>query len=221
MSKLLILICLFSAPLIAQENSYYYNYQNYPTHFGQIYNGHGGHGGHGGQGMGGGYGGNPYGGNTSLNNVLLRSVMGSLVRPGVSPNNRTSKNDFLKLWNQRFGYNFLSLEAVQENIGCRARCRRMSHSPVCGANRTRYFNSCDAQCDQVTYETSTLRYNKMCCCDDNSMDLTAGNVMCVVDNTYHPVTNNAVKMILNRCMYMCLEAHGDKVAQNSDMVVSC
>ena len=198
-----LLICLTSA----QNNYYNYNYQNYPVHFDHLYQGRPANRG-------------PLGGNTPMDNMLLQSAMRSLIRPGVDPNRRTSRTSFLKEWNQRFGYNFMSIEAVQENIGCRARCRRLSESPVCGDNKTRYFNSCDAECDQVGYNTSNLRYNNSCCCYDNQMSLASGAVYCVVDSTFVKATSQPF-MVVNSCLLECLTKRGDSLAQDNHKVISC
>ena len=209
MLKVLLSSALLFTVLAAQSNSnhYNYNFQNYPLYFDQLYQGRPARSG-------------PFAGSTPLDNMLLRSTMRSLLRPAVDPNRRTSNTSFLKEWNNRFGYNFMGIEAVQENIGCRARCRRLSESPVCGANMTRYFNSCDAECDQVTYGTENLRYNNQCCCLDSQMSLTAGNVFCVAPLPFNKQTDTP-KMILNDCLLTCLQKSGDNVAQNNDSVVPC
>ena len=213
MLKLLFTSALLATLISAQTSNYYnYNYQNYPVYFDHLYQGR-----H--AGASGAYGG-LNGGSTQLNNMLLRSTMRSLLSPAVSPNARTTNTSFVNEWNNRFGYNFLSLEAIQENIGCRARCRRLSESPVCGDNMTRYFNSCDAECDQVTYNTTNLRYSNNCCCMDNQMALTSGSVFCVVTLPFDKSTGTP-KMILNSCLLTCLQKNGDNIAQNGDSVVPC
>jgi hypothetical protein len=206
MIKHLFLTSLFIASMWSQ-NLYNYNYQNYPVYFDHLYQGRAAQ-------TGG------LQGSTPLNNMLTRSAMRSLLSPAVSPNVQTNNSSFIKEWNNRFGYNFLSIEAIQENIGCRARCRRLDESPVCGDNMTRYFNSCDAECDQVTYGTANLRYNNSCCCLENQMALTSGSVFCVVELPFDKSTGTP-KMILNSCMLTCLQKNGQNVAQNSDTVVPC
>ena len=207
MSKILLITTLFCSVAWAQTNYYNYNYQNYPVHFDQLYHGRPANRG-------------PLGGNTPMDNMLLQSAMRSLMNPGVDPNRRTSRTSFLKEWNTRFGYNFMSLEAVQENIGCRARCRRLSESAVCGDNKTRYFNTCDAECDQVTYNTENLRYNNTCCCFDNQMSLASGNVFCVVSLPFNKNTQ-APKMIVNSCLLECLTKNGHSLAQDNHTVMPC
>lgn len=208
MQKILLTTALLCALASAQTPYYRYNYQNYPLHFDALYQGRPPSRG-------------PYGGNTPLDNMMLQSVMRSLLAPGVDPNRRVTRTNFLKEWNNRFGYNFMSLEAVQENIGCRARCRRLSESPVCGDNKTRYFNSCDAECDQVTSNTSNLRYNNTCCCYDNQMALTAMKVFCVVGPTWKKGTGTLPNMIVNSCLYECLTKMGHSLTQGSDVVRPC
>lgn len=208
MIKLFLVASLFAAGTLSQDNYYNYNYQNYPLYFDHLYQGRPVRG-------------STLSGSTPLDNMLLQSTMRSLLRPAVDPNRRVSRSSFLKEWNDRFGYNFTSIEAVQENIGCRARCRRLSESPVCGENMHRYFNSCDAECDQVTYNTENLRYNNTCCCTDSMMPLTSGNVYCVVELPWIKGTSGAPKMVLNECLLLCLQKNGDSVAQNNDSVVVC
>ena len=208
MSKLLLVSSLFIWTALAQNNYYNYNYQNYPVHFDHLYQGRPANRG-------------PLGGNTPMDNMLLQSAMRSLIRPGVDPNRRTSRTSFLKEWNQRFGYNFMSIEAVQENIGCRARCRRLSESAVCGDNKTRYFNSCDAECDQVTYNTSMLRYNNTCCCTDDQMSLTTGSVTCVVSGTTFDKATQQPLMVVNSCLHECLTKSGDSLAQDNHSIFPC
>lgn len=211
MQKILLTIALFCALVSSQTQYYRYNYQNYPLHFDSLYQGRPANRG-------------PYGGNTPLDNMMMQSALRSLLNPGVSPNRRVSRTNFLKEWNTRFGYNFMSLEAVQENIGCRARCRRISESAVCGDNKTRYFNSCDAECDQITYNTSMLRYNNVCCCNDNQMSLLTSDIFCVVAPTWVKGTTTAglgPKMIVNGCLLECLTKMGHSLAQGSDVVRPC
>jgi len=207
MSKLLLISSLLIWTTLAQNNYYSYNYQNYPVQFDHLYHGRPANRG-------------PLGGNTPMDNMLLQSAMRSLMKPGVDPNRRTSSTSFLKEWNQRFGYNFMSIEAIQENIGCRARCRRLTESPVCGDNKTRYFNSCDAECDQVTYNTNLLRYNKSCCCYDDQMSLLTGKVSCVVENSSDR-RGTAPFMIVNKCLHECLTKRGHSLAQDNHIVVNC
>ena len=206
MIKQILLASLFVAATLSQNDYYNYNYQNYPLYYDHLYQGRANRGG-------------PMAGSTPLDNQLLRSTMRSLLRPAVDPNRRTSNTSFLKEWNNRFGYNFMSIEAIQENIGCRARCRRLSESPVCGDNMTRYFNSCDAECDQVTHGTENLRYNNSCCCLDSQMSLTSGNVFCVAALPFNKT--GTPKMILNDCLLTCLQRNGDNVAQENDSVIPC
>ena len=208
MLKIFLTLALISLPLSAQNQYYNYNFQNYPVHFDQLYHGRAASGG-------------AFGNNSPMDQMLLQSAMRSLIKPGVSPNQRVSKTSFLNEWNSRFGYNFMSLEAVQENIGCRARCRRMSSSPVCGDNMTRYFNSCDAECDQVTYGTSNLRYNNRCCCTDNMMALTSGNLYCVVNMPWTKASATPPFLVVNYCIMNCLQRSGDSLAQGSHSVVGC
>lgn len=208
MNKVLLTTALLFAFASAQTEYYRYNYQNYPVSFDALYHGRPASRG-------------PFGGNTPLDNMLLQSVMRSLINPGVDPNRRVSRSNFLKEWNNRFGYNFMSLEAIQENIGCRARCRRVTESPVCGSNKTRYFNTCDAECDQVISSISLLRYNNTCCCNDDQMSLVSGRVFCVIESGWTKASNEPPKMIVNSCLYECLTKMGHSLAQNSDVVRGC
>lgn len=208
MQKLILICSILTISVVSQTQYYNYNYQNYPVHFDQLYQGRPANGG-------------AFGNNTPMDQMLLQSAMRSLIKPGVSPNQRVSRSSFLNEWNSRFGYNFMSLEAVQENIGCRARCRRMSSSPVCGDNMTRYFNSCDAECDQVSYGTENLRYNNRCCCTDDMMALTSSSLYCVVTLPWTKGGADAPKMIMNHCMMNCLQKNGDSIAQDNDSIVGC
>lgn len=209
MIKYLVLASLFMAGMFSQTtSSYNYNFQNYPVYFDHLY--HGRHATN-----------NSASGQSGLNNMLTQSALTSLLNPAVSTNVRSNNVNFMNEWNNRFGYNFLSLEAVQENIGCRARCRRLSESPVCGDNMTRYFNSCDAECDQVTYGTGNLRYNNQCCCLDSQMSLESSEVYCVSDQTNFDKSIHTPKMILNECLLICLQKNGDSVTQNSDSIFGC
>jgi hypothetical protein len=158
-----------------------------------------------------------------MQNQLTASAMRSLLNPASDPNLRShgGKTNFTKQWNQEFGYNFLGIEAIQENIGCRARCRRLSEEPVCGVNMTRYFNSCDAECDQVEYNSTDLRYGNTCCCKDHEMSLTAGKVYCIAEPDWLRSSGIAPKLILNACLMVCLEKSGDSVAQNGDIAHPC
>jgi len=209
MNRLFLTISMLFALTHCWTPTQNYNYQNYPVYFDDLYHGrprNRGPGNHG-----------------PLDNQLTRSAMRSLLNPAQGPNVRTHSGqfDFKKQWNKEFGYNFLGIEAIQENIGCRARCRRLSEEPVCGENMTRYFNSCDAECDQVTYNTDDLRYNKTCCCKDNEMSLAAGMVHCIAKFDWVRGSGEPPKMILNTCLMNCLEKSGDKVAQDNDMVHPC
>lgn len=210
MQKFILATALLCVSVSAQTQQYSYNFQRYPFDFNSLYHGRPAQ-----------RSSSPYENNSALNNLLAQSALRSLLNPGVSPNRRVSRSNFLKEWNNRFGYNFMSLEAVQENIGCRARCRRLTESPVCGDNKTRYFNSCDAECDQVKYNTNTLRYNNTCCCDDNQMLLTTGNVFCVVDTSWVKGATPGPKMILSSCLLECLTKMGDSITQNGDVIRPC
>ena len=114
MQKLILICSILTVSVFSQY--YNYNYQNYPVHFDQLYHGQAASGG-------------AFGNNSPMDQMLLQSAMRSLIKPGVSPNQRVSKTSFLNEWNNRFGYNFMSLEAVQENIGCRACLLYTSPSP--------------------------------------------------------------------------------------------
>ena len=152
----------------------------------------------------GGHGSSIYGStNPQVSQSMLDLILRSLVNPAASPNTTvSSSSDFVRLWNTQFGYNFTSIGAIQENIGCRARCLRLTESPVCGVNGTRYFNSCDAECDQVSYSTANLRYNNKCCCDDNEISAAVGDLFCLTD----PLANGGTVYYLSvtRCMMKCL-----------------
>lgn len=229
MLRHLLVFSLFCVSTLSWAQGYKYNYLNYPVQFNQLNHGTPSQGGHGhthkhthkgqttqvnGQG--------PFGGNSLMKNQLTKSVLRSLLTPATNPNPTSGisgNKSFSDQWNQEFGYNFLNIEAVQENVGCRAKCRRMDESPVCGDNMTRYFNSCDAECDQVKYNTVDLRYNKMCCCKENMMTLNSGSVFCVVPANW--VKTVPPNMVVNECLLVCLQKKGDMIAQGSDMIVPC
>ena len=177
-------------------DSYNYNYQIYPLHFSDFHyanaqaNNHSHAGGH-----------SIYGStNPQISQSMLDLILRSLVNPAASPNNTVSSTgDFVKLWNSQFGYNFTSIGAIQENIGCRARCLRLDESPVCGVNGTRYFNSCDAECDQISYSKDNLRYNNKCCCSDDEISTKVDNLSCLQnDNT------KDIYLSVTSCMMKCL-----------------
>jgi len=207
-----LLICsLFVASAFTWAKQYNYNYQNYPLHFDDLYHGSRQHGN------------SPFGGDSIMNNQLTKSALRSLINPAHSPGvhgGLNPKGSFTKQWNQELGYNFINHEAGQENVGCRARCLKMTESPVCGSNMTRYFNSCDAECDQVTYGTDMLKYNNMCCCLKESMSLDIGKLYCVVEKQWNKLTT-VPKMIVNECLMVCLERKGMKLNQDDDKVVPC
>lgn len=209
MLRFILTLSILSSLTYCWAKQQVYNYQNYPLHFDDLYHGRPRNRG-------------PYGG-TPMENQLTASAMRSLLKPARGPNVRLNggKTNFTKQWNKEFGYNFLGIEAVQENIGCRARCQKLSEDPVCGENMTRYFNSCDAECDQVKYNSKDLRYDNTCCCKDYQMSLKAGKVHCIADQDWKRKSGIAPKMILNDCLMVCLEKFGDKVAQNGDKVHSC
>ena len=182
---------------------YQYNYQLYPSHQGGNtqagYHSHvGGH--------------SIYGGtNTQTSQSMLDLILKSLISPTASPNDTfSSSGDFVNLWNTKFGYNLSSIGAIQENIGCRTRCLRLSESPVCGTNGTRYFNSCDAECDQVSYGTGNLRYNNKCCCDDTEVQLSMNTLSCYT-------VNSQQLMVVTQCMMKCLnmDAAGSPTSSGS------
>lgn len=208
--KLILLASLLAASTVATTPGYNYNFQNYPLYYDDLYHGRPRRGG------------GPFGGGESpLSNQLTRSALRSLMRPAVDPNVRNhGMGSYRSEWNKELGYDFLNLEAFQENIGCRARCRRLSEEPVCGDNMTRYFNSCDAECDQVTYNSTNLRYNKMCCCDESWLSLHSGNVFCVAEVGWVK-GNTPPKMIINQCLLVCLEKFGEKVNQENDQIYPC
>ena len=164
----------------------------------------------------------PFGASTSpMNAAAIQLALKSLLSPSVSPNTSVSSTNFLKSWNSEFGYNFASLGAVQENIGCRARCQRLSEVPVCGdTNFVRYYNACDAECDQETYNTSNLRYNNNCCCTDASLSLDKGDLVCISDSLSE-LGDSHLKMVLNQCLAKCLTQNGDKLEQDNDFSVPC
>lgn len=157
------------------------------------------------------------------NNLLLQSVLQSLLGQASTQaaTQTVSPVSFLDQWNAKFGYNFMSLESVRQNISCRARCRSLTESPVCGVNMTRYFNSCDAECDQVTYSTDNLKYNKRCCCSSDMMSLVAGNVYCVVQLPWVKGSTSLPKMVVNGCILNCLQKSGNMITQGTDSVVGC
>lgn len=202
---------LLAANFLLVSASYKYNFQNYPVHFDHLYRG------------------KPRSAATPgfggpMKNQLLHSAMRSLLNPATDPGTRSgsTKDNFRKEWNKEFGYSFINIEAVQENIGCRARCRRLDENPVCGVNNmTRYFNSCDAECDQEEYSTTTLRYNNVCCCQDSEMSLLAGKVFCVAETGWTKGSNTPPKMIINKCLFVCLEKKGHSIAQNGDRIYGC
>lgn len=209
MQKLVSCVLLVTG-VFSVASSYKYNFQNYPLHFDALYHGkprNRGPPGHGGP----------------MENQLIRSAMRSLLNPATGPGVRSGsrKDNFTKEWNKEFGYNFINIEAVQENVGCRARCRKMDENPVCGSNMTRYFNSCDAECDQVKYTTNNLRYNNACCCYDSEMTLEASKVYCVAERGWTKSSSVIPKMIINKCLFVCLEKNGNKIAQNNDKVYPC
>ena len=138
--------------------------------------------------------------NPQISQSMLDLILRSLVNPAASPNNTVSSTgDFVKLWNSQFGYNFTSIGAIQENIGCRARCLRLDESPVCGVNGTRYFNSCDAECDQISYSKDNLRYNNKCCCSDDEISAKIYSLACLIDSV-----NGDYYLNVTRCMMKCL-----------------
>jgi hypothetical protein len=142
---------------------------------------------------------------------MLDLILKSLISPTASPNDTfASSGDFVNLWNTKFGYNLTSIGAIQENIGCRTRCLRLTESPVCGSNGTRYFNSCDAECDQVTYGTANLRYNNKCCCNDDDVNMTVNNLHCYT-------VGGTMTMVVTRCMMKCLnmDAAGSPTSSGS------
>lgn len=192
------------------ESKYNYNYQNYPVHFNDLFHGPGPDQG-------------PFGGDSIMNNQLIKSAMRSLINPAKSPGAHKGLGpnaSFRNQWNKELGYSFLNHSAGQENIGCRARCLKMEESPVCGSNMTRYYNSCDAECDQVTYGTSMLRYNNMCCCDEDSLSLKIGHLHCIVKSGFNK-NNNRPKLIVNKCMYQCLEKKGESLVQENYTAIPC
>ena len=115
----------------------------------------------------------------------------------------------------------MTLDAVRENIACRAKCRSLTEAPVCGTNMTRYFNKCDAECDLVTYSTDNLRYNKRCCCSSDMMSLDSGKVYCVVQLPWAKGNGTPPKMVVNGCILNCLQKSGDKIAQGTNSLVGC
>lgn len=157
---------------------------------------------------------------------MTQLIMSSMIDPAQNPGHHLKGRDFLKSWNERYGYNMVELGAVQENIACRTKCRRLESSPVCGDyNKIRYFNSCDAECDQVTYNTNNLRYNNKCCCSEDELSLEQGDLVCVSrnngDTSVGTTGNTVLKLILNQCMANCLTQNGVSLAQNDDYVFPC
>ena len=195
-------------------DSYNYNYQIYPLHFSDFHyanaqaNNHSHAGGH-----------SIYGStNPQISQSMLDLILRSLVNPAASPNNTVSSTgDFVKLWNSQFGYNFTSIGAIQENIGCRARCLRLDESPVCGVNGTRYFNSCDAECDQISYSTDNLRYNDKCCCSDSEISVAAGELFCLRDS----VTVASYYLSVTKCMMKCLSLDDSTYGLLNGEWISC
>ena len=180
-----------------------YNYQNYPVQFSSLHNvypvqSHPN---------------NIYGSSGTQQNqqAMMELVLKSIAAPNVSLNDTVNNTtDFVNMWNTQFGYNFSSIGTIQENIGCRARCLRLDEKPVCGSNGFRYFNSCDAECDQVTHNTTNLRYNKKCCCDDIEVVETNGSLMCL-----RTTAGGTSFLTVTQCMYKCLRMD-DSSAYGSD-----
>lgn len=156
------------------------------------------------------------------NSDMSQLIMSSLLNPAANPSSNLKGSDFLKAWNEQYGYSMTELGAVQENIACRTKCRRMEQEPVCGDyNMTRYFNSCDAECDQVTFNKVNLRYDDKCCCTEAMMSLEVGNLVCVAEKG-NISSNSDLKLVLNQCLANCLTKTGDELNQRDiDEVVSC
>lgn len=155
------------------------------------------------------------------NSTMQSLLMASLLNPAAYPlNTGTTNTNFQKAWNDHLGNDLVNNGAIQQNLSCRAECRRQAESPVCGSNMTRYFNECDAQCDQITYSTENLRYNDRCCCDEDDLSLAQGNLTCVLA-TANDFTNVSTRLIVNRCLANCLTQNGDSLAQGSDIVSPC
>lgn len=155
------------------------------------------------------------------NQTMQQILMASLLNPAPHPQQTgTFNTNFQKAWQGHMGNDMINQGAIQQNVSCRADCRRQSEDRTCGSNMTLYFNECDAQCDEVTYSTENLRYNSQCCCTDEQMSLDQGKLTCVLA-TQNDYSTASLRLVLNQCLTRCLTLNGDSLAQDNDMVSPC
>ena len=154
-----------------------------------------------------------------IQNLLQQiQTLSANVSTSTPSSSSSSKNSFSNQWNSYYGYNLTTVDATAGNVACRGRCQKLASSPVCGSNRIRYFNPCDAQCDGIAYGTSDLQFSGKCCCPNEEMSLKKRERVCLVNKV---VKNNDlldkedVFMVMSQCMANCLTQSGQKLEQKT------